>query len=62
MTIMIRLLFGGWREVSEDQARNWVRNRWSGFTARGWTFETKREYLGERVRGIGIDELLEGLR
>lgn len=63
MTIMIRSRFGGWREVTEEQARVWVRGMWrNGFTAHGCTPEFKREYLRERVEGIDVDKLLEGLK
>lgn len=63
MTIMIRSRFGEWREVTEEQVRVWARGMWrNGFPARGWTPESKREYLRERVEGIDIDLLLEGLK
>lgn len=61
MTIRIRTRFNGWIEVTEEQARAWVRSRWRNeFIARGWTDEAKREYLRERVEGIDVDLLLEG--
>ena len=63
MTIKIRTRFGGWREVTEEQACTWVRGMWrNGFTAHGWTYKTKREYLSKRVEGIDVDKLLEGLK
>lgn len=62
MTIQIRPRYTGWREVSFEQARAWVAFTWRQFlTRRGWTYEAKREYIAERVKGIDVGILLEGL-
>lgn len=61
MTICIRTRFGGWREVSFEQARAWVALTWRQFLARGWTYETKCQYIAERVKGIDVGILMEGL-
>lgn len=56
---MVRAIIGGWRNVSEAQARAWIQHRWNhGFTARGWTTEEKVEYLRERVRGLDPAEVV----
>lgn len=60
--IQIRTRFGGWKEVSFEQARAWVALTWSQFIARGWTPDTKRRYIEERVRGIDVGILMEGLQ
>ena len=63
MSIRVKTLYRGWVDVTEEQARKWASWNWNhGFTAHGWTYETKREYLSKRVEGIDIDLLLEGLK
>lgn len=61
MTIQIRPRYTGWREVSFEQARAWVVLTWRQFLTRGWTYDTKRQYIAERVKGIDVGILLEGL-
>ena len=61
--IRVKTLYRGWVNVTEDQARKWTSWNWNhGFTACGWTYDKKRDYLSKRVEGIDIDLLLEGLK
>ena len=55
MTIMIRSRFGGWREVTIEQARAWVRHELNHIT----TNIDKREYIQSRIQGITVDALME---
>lgn len=56
MTIRIRTLYGGWREVTEAQARAWVQWMMAHIT----TPIDRTAWLSERVDGIDIEKLLGG--
>lgn len=54
MTIRIRTLMSPWREVTEDQARAWVRHMMAHIT----TSIDREAFLDGRIEGATVRELM----
>lgn len=52
----IKTLFSGWKEVTEETAREWAKFKYSHSPMRE---EEKREYFSHWIEGANIDKLLE---
>jgi hypothetical protein len=51
--IEIKTLYGGWREVTREQALAWIKHVKNG----GGRIKDKNKYINTRLRGATVEEL-----